>query len=503
MSRLKKEYKWRSLPLICRILHTLQSNGSQQDAASSSTADADNQLATPTDFTVDENGSYSFTGVEDAEYYLLYFCDPTATGDDDSYIYTSGPINANSSNTYSGNCADEFSYAFGSYLAKVYAFPDLTDKDYSMSKPATAEYSYSGNQSAPELNYYWNTFDGNMSIQVANLGTYEFEAYPDKVDITFTNTENSADVVALTMENVTPDNNQLDTDALTKGATYDVTAVATSNSEYVLNPTSDTTTVATGLLLGDSSLITDAYSYSDGFANNIFAWPRAYDGFDLENGGTAGYAPAMGGGKTEFVATPVSSGDGSYTYDLAAGNWTRSGKLELKADGTFTAELEGSGPVNFHYPRVSQAQYSCYQPVRWPQRRAQAGRGGGPSGAEPQRAGYLLSHGCHRGLQLGPRSWRGSGQSHGRGSRRAGSRRTAGAGPQHQAQPPLRPRLRVLLRGPLPCGQDGRRLCAGHPIQRHRRLPQALRRQQPGAAPHGVGLRAGRTHPAGDLPDRL
>ena len=215
-----------------------------------------------------------------------------------------------------------------------------------MSKPATAEYSYSGNQSAPELNYYWNTFDGSMSIQVANLGTYEFEAYPDKVDITFTHTENSADVVALTMENVTPDNNQLDTDALTKGATYDVTAVATSNSEYVLNPTSDTTTVATGLLLGDSGLITDAYSYSDGFANNIFAWPRAYDGFDLENGGTAGYAPAMGGGKTEFVATPVSSGDGSYTYDLAAGNWTRSGKLELKADGTFTAELEGSGPVN-------------------------------------------------------------------------------------------------------------------------------------------------------------
>ena len=289
---------------VSSILHTLQSNGSQQDAASSSTADAGNQLATPTDFTVDENGSYSFTGVEDAEYYLLYFCDPTATGDDDSYIYTSGPINANSSNTYSGN------------------------------------------QSAPELNYYWNTFDGNMSIQVANLGTYEFEAYPDKVDITFTNTENSADVVALTMENVTPDNNQLDTDALTKGATYDVTAVATSNSGYVLNPTSDTTTVATGLLLGDSSLITDAYSYSDGFANNIFAWPRAYDGFDLENGGTAGYAPAMGGGKTEFVATPVSSVDGSYTYDLAAGNWTRSGKLELKADGTFTAELEGSGPVN-------------------------------------------------------------------------------------------------------------------------------------------------------------
>lgn len=166
-----------------------------------------------------------------------------------------------------------------------------------------------------------------MSIQVANLGTYEFEAYPDKVDITFTNTENSADVVALTMENVTPDNNQLDTDALTKGATYDVTAVATSNSEYVLNPTSDTTTVATGLLLGDSSLITDAYSYSDGFANNIFAWPRAYDGFDFENGGTVGYAPAMGGGKTNLwprrflpatAATPM-------TWPLATGPQRQAG----------------------------------------------------------------------------------------------------------------------------------------------------------------------------------
>ena len=57
-------------------------------------------------------------------------------------------------------------------------------------------------------------------------------------------------------------------------------------------------------------------------------------------------------------------------------------------------------------------------------------------------------------------------------------------------------------RSPL-CGHLARRLCAGHPERRHRRLPQALRRQQPGAAPHGVGLRAGRTHPAGDLPDRL
>lgn len=331
---------------VSSILHTLQTNGKQQAASSSTASNDGSQLATPTDFTVDESGNYSFTGVENAEYYLLYFCAPDATGDNDSYIYTSGPIDATESNAYSGKCSDEFSYAFGSYLAKVYAFPDLTDKEHSMSKAATAEYSYRGNQSAPELNYYWNTFDGMMGIQVANLDVYEFEAYPDKVDVTFTNTENSADVVTLTMENVTPDNNQLDTDALTAGATYDVTAVSTSNSEYVLNPTSDTTKVVEGLHLGESSVMTVDYSYSDGFANNIFNWPRVCKSFDLENGGVAGAAPAMGGGTFDFVATPVSSGDGSYTYDLVAGSWTRGGTLELKADGTFTAELEGSGPVN-------------------------------------------------------------------------------------------------------------------------------------------------------------
>lgn len=43
----------------------------------------------------------------------------------------------------------------------------------------------------------------------------------------------------------------------------------------------------------------------------------------------------------------------------------------------------------------------------------------------------------------------------------------------------------------------------GIPVQRHRRLPQALRCQQPGAAPHGVGLRRRRANPAGTLPDRL
>lgn len=95
------------------------------------------------------------------------------------------------------------------------------------------------------------------------------------------------------------------------------------------------------------------------------------------------------------------------------------------------------------------------------------------------------------------------GRAMGGGGRRAGGICPAGAGPQHQAQPAVRAQLRVFLGGPVPLRQAGRGLRARHPVQRHRRLPQALRRQQPGAAPHGVGLRRRRANLAGTLPDRL
>lgn len=63
---------------VSSILHTLQTNGKQQAASSSTVSNDGSQLATPTDFTVDESGNYSFTGVENAKYYLLYFCAPDA-----------------------------------------------------------------------------------------------------------------------------------------------------------------------------------------------------------------------------------------------------------------------------------------------------------------------------------------------------------------------------------------------------------------------------------------
>ena len=56
---------------------------------------------------------------------------------------------------------------------------------------------------------------------------------------------------------------------------------------------------------------------------------------------------------------------------------------------------------------------------------------------------------------------------------------------------PLCGRNFVFLRGSVSFRQNGRELCAGHPVQRYFGLPQALCRQQPGTAPHGVGFRGG------------
>lgn len=306
------------------------------------------QLAAPQDFTVDADGNYSFSGSEGAEYYLLYFCAPDATSDEDSFLYSSSPINDDGSGTYSGKCTDLFDYAYGEYLVKVYAFPDLTDSAHTMSTAATDPYSYSGPQSAPEIYYYWNSFDGTMGIQVANIDTYLYESFPDKVDVTFTNTADRTDVVTVTIEDISSANRGTVTDALTRGTTYDVTAVATSTDAYVTNPTSDTTTVVSALLLGNSHEFTMGYSYSDGFANDFYSWPIVCKDFDPETGGPVGSTLDLFG-PTTFAAVPAEVSAGSlYSYRLeinSTGGGAINGLMELYPDGTFQASDEGSGPI--------------------------------------------------------------------------------------------------------------------------------------------------------------
>lgn len=310
------------------------------------------KLDAPADFTLSENGDYSFTGVANADYYLVYFCAPDATGDSDPFLFSSNSIAATGTGgeTYSGNIDDLVQYGYGEYLVKVFAFPSLNDSAHAMSTAATATYSFSGAQDAPVVDYLWNTFDGTVDVQVSNIADYMYQVYPDTVEVTFTNTADAADTVVVTVEDLSADHYNAVSDALTPGATYDITAVAHSESAFVTNPTSDTTQVAQGVTFDGHNVISANYYYTDGIARNSFSYPQYVDRFDLTNGGV--FNCGNSSISFNFTATPTAASAGSaYTYSMTSDNRPfsiKDGTLELYTDGTFRfdqySEMPPQGP---------------------------------------------------------------------------------------------------------------------------------------------------------------
>ena len=310
------------------------------------------KLDTPADFTLSENGDYSFTGVANADYYLVYFCAPDATGDSDPFLFSSNSIAATGTGgeTYSGNIDDLVQYGYGEYLVKVFAFPSLNDSAHAMSTAATASYSFSGAQDAPVVDYLWNTFDSTVDVQVSNIADYMYQAYPDSVEVTFTNTADSADTVVVTVEELSADHYNAVSDALTPGAAYDITAVAHSENAYVTNPTSDTTQVAQGVTFDGHNVISANYYYTDGIARNSFSYPQYVDRFDLTNGGV--FDCGNSSISFNFTAAPTTTSAGSaYTYSMTSDNRPfaiKDGTLELYTDGTFRfdqySEMPPQGP---------------------------------------------------------------------------------------------------------------------------------------------------------------
>lgn len=302
------------------------------------------QLATPANFTVDAERNYSFDGVENANFYLIYFCEPTATEDGDDYLFASSPIYDDGSATYAGNCSDLFQFNYGEFLVKVFAFPELTDATLSMSAAATADYVFTGAQSDPVLDYFWNTNDATLELVLTNVGDYAYEAYPDQVEITFTNTADPADTVTAALEGVSAENYTLTVDSLTKGASYQVTALSRSSSEYVTNPETGTVTVAEALTLGEVNILSDGYTYSDGWAT----FPRLTEAFPLSGGSAGTMTGKQGEMSAEIEAAPAAAASGaSYSYTIAVdfGGFSLAGTLDLMADGTMTFTENGGGPI--------------------------------------------------------------------------------------------------------------------------------------------------------------
>ena len=310
------------------------------------------KLDAPADFTLDENGNYSFTGVENADYYLVYFCAPDAVNDEDAFLYSSDALKAdgNGGEIYEGNVDDLLQYGYGEYLVKVFAFPDMNDNEHSVSAAASTSFSCSGNQDAPVIDYLWNTFDDTVEVQLSNIDTYTYQSYPDRVEVTFINSEDANDVTVITMEDLSPDNNTLVSGDLKKGTTYDITAVSKSDSEYVLNSVSDMTDVAEGITFDDTNVMSENYYYTDGIARASFSYLEVCENFDLENAGAMN-EPGVSV-KFTFTATPTVANAGcAYSY-IVAGDCRpfsfEDGTLDLYTDGTFlmcqNSEMPPEGP---------------------------------------------------------------------------------------------------------------------------------------------------------------
>jgi hypothetical protein len=333
---------------VSKIVDNLTS-ANKAPSASESKGGEQSSAATPldgvTNFTVDADGNYSFTGCEGAGFYLIYFCDVAATDDEDDYIYASSPIEEDGSGNCSGNCADLFDFSYGQYLVKAFAFPELTDTTRERSTAAMQEYTVVGAQDSPVIDYFWDTNEQLLEIVLTNIDAYTYQAYPDSVDVTFSNVSNSADNVTVSLTDINADHYSVTTDQLKKDQTYTVTAVSNSASEYVTNAVSDAVNVVDELYLGEINVLSDNYTFSDGWAT----FPRLVECADL-NGGQAGEVSGKFGGiyaPVETTAISANAGSAhSYTIKIDFGGFAMDGTLELKLDGTAEMTENGGGPVS-------------------------------------------------------------------------------------------------------------------------------------------------------------
>lgn len=392
---------------------------SKSDAEAAVVEDDDSDktaLSTPEDFTVSEDGSYSFSSVENASYYQLFIYEADAE-DHETYISTSEQIEEDGSGTYSGSITESLTYGYGDFEVTVVAYPDYSDTENKKSEEASAEFTNSGEVDEPQFAYYWDCFTGTFDIQLINIANYEYESFPTVAEVTLTNEEDSSDTVTLDIEGISLEDNiySVSTTELTDGATYDIDVDVEWDETYVTNP-SATVSLDPVTISSTASAITEGYGYLNEDIYSSRDYPAVGLNFNVEEGGSMGvwyqFTPYQVSSKgiasyvsfsttvMDYVATPCETvTDGSlysYTFetstsDSAAESFTTvtgevggsggtTGTLEIYEDGTFTASVDyvagiidamttfasdiqgtwtdnGDGTINLYYDHTSTVLY--------------------------------------------------------------------------------------------------------------------------------------------------
>ena len=319
--------------------------------------DGKTALDSPGDLTIGEDGSYSFTGVDNADYYLLYMYD--ANSDSDTYTYLSSNIEEDGSGTYTGYLTDSITYAYGDYRIEAVAFPAVSDDVYKKSAASEATLYVSGEVSDPEISFVWSCFTEELDVIIDNIDDYTYTAYPTLVEVTLTNEADASDVVTTTLENLSADADTVAVTGVTLEETYSVSVSVSWNDNYVTNA-SASAEPGSVTVSATANAASDNYEYNSGLFNYLDYPLMAYS-FDVTEGGDMGSWKIVSGtswGATvsetaeyvNYTATPIDTEDGDlYTFSFAAANdngedlvtmtWgsvsEATGTLHIYEDGTF------------------------------------------------------------------------------------------------------------------------------------------------------------------------
>lgn len=327
-------------------------------------------LAAPANFKVDGSGAFQFDGVDGAENYTIYLYD-AQTGDGK---YSSSSITG--SGTISGSLADYGACGYGHFRAEVVAYPAMSDNTHKKSAPVTCEVTMTGEAEAAEVTYCWDCFAGTLEVQLSNVEDYLTSAFPTKVEVTFTNTADSSDVVTLGFENVSLENDVFyaSTTEVTRDATYAVSAVV--EFPDVVTSGSQTLDLGTLTTAGDASFLLDGFAYARSGVYSYADFPIAadidpneggqfavwhyYKAYSVSDKGIATPA-SLTGDDIYFTAQPAETVTESSAYSwtirmangegkiVSTGGWGGStemaagvGVLECYPDGTFLLTITGS-----------------------------------------------------------------------------------------------------------------------------------------------------------------
>lgn len=367
------------------VLTTAMSSNSLIKAAESASSTTEeevdeNAISSPENFVVNEDGTYSFDAVENAQYYIVYVYDSESSVD---ASYTSEKIYDDGSDSYSGTLSDLGNFTYQTWSVRVVAYPDYDNTDYTASASSRASYVVTGavEYCEPTVGYLWFVGTNKLEIKLEGLD-YSMTSYPTSIVLTLTNTADSSDVITAEMDDIDDSSVTIETEDVTAGATYSITADFTWDEEYVTNP-SYSTEIGEIETDAENNAMSDTYYYSSSIYYN-FDYPHYYEGFDLEEGGlfgiwvidpdsvsTGGWGWMMMEETTEeeddeekdyncyFYATPTDTEDGAlYTYTVMvtspedmiyatpllspdSSNTERLfGYLNIYEDGTFSVEIE-------------------------------------------------------------------------------------------------------------------------------------------------------------------